>query len=189
VLGRFTADGTYFVRDTFMGEHIFEVVDPITGKILSFIDGETNFVDLKAMSANGRVFAFSDLSGYEVRFLDLVSKKEMKAAVIGYTISVTSAAFTPDSKKLVAGYDDYRLIRWDVTTGTIDKTVVPLVGGKPESDTYIGSGPLVGPDSARFLPHPNSNAVYDSLSGERVFKDDNATIVTSTFAPDESSLA
>lgn len=184
-VARFTSDGVNFIH---VGDDGLEIVNPVNGKRVSSIDNLLVFENLSSFSRNGRLLAFLSAGSGSISFIDLVSKKESEHK-IGYTINATSAFFSPDSKKLIAGYDDHRLVWWDVATSKFEKIVSPLVDGKPEEDfSYIGSSALVSPDARWFMPHENAGSVYNASTGERVFKGDSERRARYTFTADGTAF-
>lgn len=178
-IARFTADGINFIQDP----SELEIVSPASGKRVAVIERFDFGGSSWSLSRNGSILASLPYGDKSVRLINLVSKKATEVK-IGYTTNVISAAFTPDSRKLVAGYDDIRIIRWDVATGKIDKVVFPTADGKPDNTSFIGA-PLVSGDSMRFLPSSGSYAVFDSTTGERTIGDDDWNKIDShDLAPD-----
>ena len=174
-VARFSADGINFIQNH--DQNGLEVVNPTTGKRVAAIENATVCCSSSAHSRNGSILA--SLNGKTVNFANLVSKKGSEAK-IGYTTNVGSAAFTPDSRKIVAGYDDGRIIRWDLSTGKIDRIVSPMFEGKPDDISFIGA-PLVSSDSMRFMPSSGSFAIFDSSTGNRTVSGENRMAIDSHY--------
>lgn len=65
-------------------------------------------------SPDGRVLAFVVRNWQEITFVDMESKKEFRR-IAGDEGIVRNLAFSPDGKRLVAGYDSLTALVWDVS--------------------------------------------------------------------------
>jgi RNA polymerase sigma factor (sigma-70 family) len=78
------------------------------------------------LSPDGRVMATTELAtaGGAVRLVE-VSSGKIRRTLAGGQADVTSVAFTPDGRKLVAGSSDSTVLVWDLESPPVDEKALP----------------------------------------------------------------
>jgi WD40 repeat protein len=97
-------------------EEKIKIFDAETGReIFSFDDEETGYIKTVSLSADGRHFATSDVSG-DVLLWELNKAKPVRELDIGFS-GDDAIAFSPDGKTFVVGGRNQNLFLFDAETG------------------------------------------------------------------------
>jgi WD40 repeat protein len=149
------------------------IVNPLTGTALkAFPTDEVNVGTPAAISSDGKFIVAVDKNKHDIQIIDTESAS-IRSALKGYTVYVTSVAFTPDDKSMVAGYDDGSLIWWNHSSGIANR----LIKTEPDkSDPSVISTILpnndvvVSPDARTYLNMGQLDKTFDSSTGKPLAK-------------------
>ncbi|MFE5374939.1 nSTAND1 domain-containing NTPase [Streptomyces mirabilis] len=118
---------------------LVQVADPVTGRILATMNGETGTVESVAFNQDGRTLAIGSSEG-TVRVWK-VSRHSMsiRATLYGRTGIVWSVAVTPDGRTLASGSRDGTVRLWDVASHQTRATFTGQ-GGAAKSVAFSPDG-------------------------------------------------
>jgi WD40 repeat protein len=142
--------------------HGLALWDPVNGNVQrSFVDHRYDYgVQLVVWSPDGRLIAATDSFG--VSIYEVATGQERMRFRGGHVEQIRSAAFSPDSRKLVTAGDDTLVMVWDVTGVTIanvqaleSRELDAAWAGLAELDGEIG-----GKNIARLAARPAESVPY-----------------------------
>lgn len=153
------------ISEGMFADNSLTIVNSQTGSVAGGVSREVADVQAPAsISRDGRIIIAVGKNGHDFHVIDLKEGKNL-LTLQGYTTVVTSLVFTPDGKDLIAGYDDERLIWWNVDEGTI-RQAVTAQDNKPTIGFSSGTGTaLVSPDAKYFLTEGSVYSRFDATTG------------------------
>ncbi len=144
------------------------------------------FGDAFALSADGKMLAFSDSSGLNVAVLDLEAKEEI-AVLKGHSVFAKSLAFSRDGKTLTAAYTDGSIAQWNAENGQLKKYI-----SVKESERSVSDKLFLNSDGG-ILTTATYNQIdfYDIAAGEVVSAENSSLAFGDAlkFSSDSKTLA
>jgi WD40 repeat protein len=121
--------------------------DPITGKVIHYLEGHNSWVNDVTYSPDGR-WGLSGSDSGEIILWDLATGEQIRSFA-GQDIGVYWVAFSPDGQTVFASSYQFDVTLWDVETGEVIRRF-PNAGYKPmirpdgrSFYTYFGGGRAV----------------------------------------------
>jgi len=111
-----------------------------------------------ATSPDDKLVAVGD--GNALKLIDAATGKELRAFK-GHTLAVSTAAFSPDGKRLASGGKDNTINLWDLATGKLLAKI--RAGAAITSLSYSPDGKTLTSREA-----DNSKKIYDAATGQRL---------------------
>jgi WD40 repeat protein len=144
-------------------ESSLTIVDARTGQpTTSLARSEANLAAPAAMSRDGSTIVIADKNGHDLHVIHTKGPTKVRT-MNGHSITVTSLAFTPDGKNLLAGYDDESVVWWNMAAGTPGR-ILPA----PEP-LWFSSGngtAIISPDAGHYVTASSYYGIFDSASGK-----------------------
>ena len=111
-----------------LGEQIIRGWDAQTGKLL-LLDGNEDTYDSIVYSPIWNKYVYIQCLGNSINIISVSEKGKVMQTLKGHSSFITSAASSPDGKKVVSASFDKTIKIWDVQTGKLIQTLEGHTGG------------------------------------------------------------
>lgn len=180
----FSADSSRMVSSA--GDRTMRIWDVSTGQLLRTVSTDPN-----ALYAEGSMrwsldgSTITSHNGTEIHFWDSTSG-ELIGTWLGHTLSMRSAAWSPDGSRIAAGSIDQTIKIWDASTGMLSSTLSGHTSGV-ESLAWSSNG-LIASGSLLF---ENVVKIWDGETGAliRTFPRQIGEVLGLAWSPDNSRIA